>query len=144
MTCSQCWSAVPAKQTVCPRCGAKVTGAPPSFLGLVKSYPWLVVVLALSAMVTLWAATRRAPSPPPPIPPAVEPVAAPSTEPVFTPGPELVPVPMPVAEPEPVAEAAAPEPVKNAGNKSPPPPPPSSSAYLQPDGTWRSSPPSGL
>lgn len=84
MTCSQCWTSVPAGRDLCPRCGAKVTGAPPSLAGLAKNYPWVVVVLVLSGLLTLWLLTRRAPPPPEPIPEAIEPVAveAPAAEPV--------------------------------------------------------------
>ena len=116
MTCSQCWTTVPKGVSICPRCGAKVTGEAPSFAGLLKSYPWVIVVLALSVMVTLWAATRRPPPPPEPIPPAVEPVtAAPAAEPE----PDSTPLPLPL----PVAEAPAP-----AAAPAPAPPPPSNMA----------------
>lgn len=134
MTCSQCWSTIPARSEKCPRCGAKVTGAPPSFKGLFKAYPWLGVVLALSVLATLWIATRRPPPPPEPIPAAVEPVVeAPSPAP--EPEPEAVFPPAPAPEPEP----AAPPPAAAARkSEEEPPPPPSSTAVLQPDGTWRS------
>jgi hypothetical protein len=126
MTCSQCWSTIPARSEKCPRCGAKVTGAPPSFLGLLKAYPWLGVVLALSVLVTLWAATRRAPVPEV-IPPAVEPVAdAPAPAP--EPEPDAMPVVAPFVEPEP-----APIPVvKQTGQADP--------MTQSPDGAWKGGP----
>lgn len=80
--------------------------APPSVIGLLKAYPWLGVLIALSIVVTLWAATRSAPPPPAPIPPAVEPaveVPVPAVEAEPTVWPEFPP-----AAPEPVAPAAKP------------------------------------
>lgn len=82
--------------------------APPSSFGdILKAYPWLGVLLALSLIVTLWAATRRAP-PPEPIPPAIEPAAevpAPIAE--ADPGPTVWPDFAPPAS-ETVAPAAEP------------------------------------
>lgn len=135
MTCSQCWSSIPARSEKCPRCGANVTGTPPSFTGLFKAYPWLGVVLALSVLTTLWIATRRPPPPPEPIPPAVEPVTV-APAPAPEPEPETVFVHAPAPEPEP--EAPAPAAVRKTEEE--PPPPPSASAVIQPDGTWRSGP----
>lgn len=107
MTCSQCWATVPAGRDVCPRCGAKATGAPPSLAGLAKNYPWVVVVLVLSASFTLWILTRR-PPPPEPIPAAVEPepVAQPVAETVQEP-PAFPPVPAPVPAPAPAPDEQA-------------------------------------
>jgi hypothetical protein len=123
MTCSECWSSVPKGKAICPRCGAKVTGAPPSFRGLLRAYPWLGVVLGLSVLITLWAVTRRAPPPPEAIPPAVEPaVEAPA--PAAAPEPDDAPMPMPVVpgpSAAPVAPAARPaaqtnEPLRQSSN----------------------------
>ena len=133
MTCSECWTSAPAGAKTCPRCGAKLTGAPPSFSGLLKAYPWLAALLAASLMVTVWAATRRAPPPPEPIAPAVEPVTA---APVPAPEPETISMPTPMPEPEPAPPAPAP--VQRAAQEDQPPPPPSSEAVQQLDGTWRS------
>lgn len=135
MTCSECWTTVPAGTKKCTRCGAKITGARPSFLGLVKNYPWLIVVLGLSLVVTLWAATRRAPVPVAvDIPPAVEPEPAPTPEPE----PEAAPAAVPVAAPEPEAAPAPAAPARSTEDL--PPPPPSSAARPNPDGTWSSGP----
>ena len=136
MTCSECWTTVPAGTKKCPRCGAKITGARPSFLGLAKNYPWLIVVLALSLVVTLWAATRRAPVPVAvDIPPAVEPeIPAPTPEP--DPEPPVLPVAVEPA-PAPVSQPA-PEPIRGSAEA---PPPPSAPANQNPDGTWGGSAP---
>ncbi|MDP3542936.1 MAG: hypothetical protein Q8T11_10780 [Elusimicrobiota bacterium] len=82
--------------------------APPSLVGLLKAYPWLGVLLALSLIVTLWAATRRAPPPPEPIPPAIEPAAdAQAPEAEVEPEPTVWPDSPPPA-PEPAASAVKP------------------------------------
>lgn len=110
--------------------------APPSFIGLLKAYPWLGVLLVLSLIVTVWAATRRAPPPPEPVPaaaPAVE-APAPATE------PEPEPTAWPEAAPHPEAAPAAPvaRPVAQEA-----PPPPSTEVTPNADGTWQSGPPAG-
>jgi len=123
MTCSQCWTTVPSGKAVCPRCGAKVTGAPPSFTGLLKSYPWLAVLLTVSLLLTVWAATRRPPAPVP-IPPSVEPAPTAAVAPAAEePQTELAPPPMPIAEPAPepaatVRPARADEPLSESPDGS--------------------------
>lgn len=108
--------------------------APPSFIGLLKAYPWLGVLLALSLIVTVWAATRRAPPPPEPVPAAAPAVEAPAAAPEADPEPTVWPdMPPPAAT---VPAPAAP-PARAASTEESPPPPPSSEAQLQPDGTWR-------
>lgn len=135
MTCSECWAAVAEGLQKCPRCGAKMTGARPSFLGLLKAYPWLIVLLALSVMVTLWAATRRAPVPEP-IPPAVEPVAA-APEPAPEPAAEPFPFPVPEPAPAPASSVEPPPPARPAQATGPEAP---SSGAQRPDGTWEAGP----
>ena len=133
ITCSECWTTIPSGTPKCPRCGAKATGAPPSVVGLLKSYPWLIVVLSLSALVTLWAATRRAPVPVQVvIPPAEEQPAAQAPKPE----PEAdVPMPPPQA---PAPETApAPAPVQRSADA---PSPPSAPTQQNPDGTWGGGP----
>lgn len=137
MTCSECWATVATGLVKCPRCGAKMTGARPSVLGLLKAYPWLIVLLALSVMVTLWAATRRAPVPEP-IPPAVEPVAeapAPQTEPE----PAAPLFAFPVSEPAP-APASPAEPTPSVPPAQATGPEAPSSGAQRPDGTWEAGP----
>lgn len=130
MTCSECWTTVPGGIKKCPRCGAAVTGAAPSMLGLFKSYPWLAVVLGLSAMVTLWAATRRAPAPPP----APAPAAFVETPPAPTPEPEPEPEPPSFPAPEPAAAPAPePAPVRTVHSAAPPGP---TSGRMNEDGTF--------
>jgi hypothetical protein len=131
MTCSQCWTSAPAGAKTCPRCGAAITGAPPSFKGLFKAYPWLAAVLALSVLVTLWAATRRPPPPPEPIAPAAEPVAESPA-----PAPEAESEPEPAVAPAPESEAAhAPAAVLPTGVPSGPP-----AGKQREDGTWEPGP----
>lgn len=135
MTCSECWTTIPGGMKKCPRCGAAATGAPPSFAGLLKSYPWLGVLLAMSFFVTVWAATRRAPAPVVvDIPPAVEPEPAPTPEPEAEPAALPMPeVPAPAAEP---AAVAAPEmPVFQNPEAGGPAPRPGS--VRQPDGSFK-------
>lgn len=119
---------MPAKVVKCPACGAKVTGAQPSIKGLIKARPWIGVLLAASASLTLWALTRRAPAPPPvsaAIEPAVEPVAPPEPEQTSEPAaPVFIQPP-----PEPQPEAAAPPMNENV-------PPPPASGRMREDGTF--------
>ena len=136
MICSECWTSVPAGAQKCPRCGAKVTGAPPSLRGLLKAYPWLVVLLTLSLMVTLWAATRRAPVPEP-IPDAVEPAAAEIPAPTPEPETSYEAPAMPVAPPAPEAPA---EPARSAPQPQTDSPAPAIGPQ-KPDGTWEAGPP---
>ncbi len=136
MTCSQCWATVPKGTTTCPHCRAKITGAPPSLSGLMKSRPWIAVLLSLSLFVTLWAATRR-PAPPKAevIPPAEEPVApppAPEAESETVVAPPVFPAPEPESAP-----VAAPMPERQV---SPAGPNASPVGALRPDGTWESGP----
>lgn len=134
-TCSECWTSAAPGKTHCPRCGAKLTGATPSVTGLFKSYPWLGVLLGLSLIATLWAATRRPPQPVP-VPPSVEAVADPA--PVPEPEPEQPLAPPPLTVPAPVEAAPAPAPMRRGSDD--PPPPPSTENHQNPDGTWSSGP----
>lgn len=134
MICSECWASAAQGAQKCPRCGAKLTGAPPSLRGLLKAYPWVVVLLTLSVLVTLWAATRRA-SAPEPIPDAVEPPAAEIPEPTPVPEPQAPPMPIPEAVPEPAPEPAPPAvPTRGADSGAP------SIGPQRSDGTWEAGP----
>ncbi len=124
-----------------------MTGARPSFLGLLKTYPWLIVVLALSAMVTVWAVTRRAPVPVP-IPPAAAPVAeapAPAPEPEEVPFPFPTPAPVPAPAPAPKTVSAPEVPASNPTSGQFGPIVPTSEQFKPmvqgPDGAFKGGPP---
>jgi len=94
---------------------AKTPPPPPSFIDLLKAYPWLGPLLAASVIVTLWVATRRPPPPPEPIPQAVEPVtAAPEPAPEMEPAPEPFVWPSQQPAEEPAAVQAPPAPPTEA------------------------------
>ena len=89
-----------------PKAPVKVPTLPEFLLEALKGRPWLIGLLAASALVTVWAATRRAPPPPPPIPAAVEPVAAAPAPPEPEPETQLAAPAFPPSEPAPAPAAA--------------------------------------
>jgi hypothetical protein len=109
-----------AKQTSAPK--------PVTVADFAKDNPGLMVLLALSAMLSLWAATRRAPRPEH-IPDAIEPVVEAPAEPA--PEPEPAPFVFPPAQPEPEPAAAVQRP---ADRKNDEPLVPS------PNGAWSGGP----
>lgn len=88
VTCSKCKAAVTAGRDKCPRCGAKLAVEAPDLVALLKGQPWLIVLLTVCVLAALWAAKRRAPPPPAPIPADMKPVAerAPAVKPAPAPG----------------------------------------------------------
>lgn len=131
-SCSECWSDLPRNEDKCVRCGAKYTGAPVSVGGLFRSYPWLGVLVAGSFLLTVYALTRRPPSPAEEeIPAAIEPVAAEPAPAEDAPAPE----PAPFVFPPPAAEAPAAAPAAPMPTGTGP-----AVGAVRADGTWSNGP----
>lgn len=135
MVCPQCRASISDGHAKCPKCGTDFRTPWEELFDYLKKNPWLIALLACSAVLTMWAATRRAPvAEPVAIPAAAPAVEAPSPEPQQ----DEAPLPFHPVVHAPVAPAPEPPPrvipVGEAGPQMPP------AGAEREDGTWEAGP----